>query len=197
MPLVVGLEQTIVENAERTDRPFALADELRDRQSVRPWSETWNACRMSADRYSVRKAERDDLLSAVRLIDLSPHLVEDQITALQRATWDRMVANQDLTVYLAESGPEPVGYTASLQMPHLTYSCRPTVFIESMHVFEGHRRRGVARRMVERLLADARADGCHKVQLLTHKRHAVDGAHDFYRSLGFKAEAEGFRLYLN
>ena len=50
--------------------------------------------------------------------------------------------------------------------------------------------------MVERVLSDARAAGCHKVQLLTHKRHATDGAHDFYRSLGFVAEAEGFRLYL-
>ena len=33
-------------------------------------------------------------------------------------------------------------------------------------------------------------------QLLTHERHATDGAHAFYRSVGFTAEAEGFRLYL-
>ena len=44
---------------------------------------------------------------------------------------------------------------------------------------------------------EARVQGCHKIQLLTHKRHALDGAHDFYRSVGFEAEAEGFRLYLN
>lgn len=50
--------------------------------------------------------------------------------------------------------------------------------------------------MMERLLQDARAASCRKVQLLTHKRHAEDGAHTFYRSLGFKAEAEGFRTYL-
>ena len=36
-----------------------------------------------------------------------------------------------------------------------------------------------------------------QVQLLTHKRHATDGAHDFYRAVGFSAEAEGFRLYLD
>jgi hypothetical protein len=34
------------------------------------------------------------------------------------------------------------------------------------------------------------------VQLLSHKRHAVDGAHGLYLGLGFDAEAEGFRLYL-
>jgi hypothetical protein len=29
------------------------------------------------------------------------------------------------------------------------------------------------------------------------ERQALDGAHDFYRSVGFEAEAEGFRRYLN
>ena len=58
------------------------------------------------------------------------------------------------------------------------------------------RRRGVATALVERILDDARAAGCHKVQLLSHKRHASDGAHRLYTSLGFEAEAEGFRRYL-
>lgn len=49
---------------------------------------------------------------------------------------------------------------------------------------------------LERILDDARDAGCHKVQLLSHKRHATDGAHHFYRSVGFTPEAEGFRLYL-
>jgi hypothetical protein len=35
------------------------------------------------------------------------------------------------------------------------------------------------------------------VQLLSHKRHATDGAHELYTKLGFDAEAEGFRLYLH
>ncbi len=53
------------------------------------------------------------------------------------------------------------------------------------------------RLLVERLLADARAAGCYKVQLLSHKRHSEDGAHAFYRAMGFEAEAEGFRRYLH
>ncbi len=50
--------------------------------------------------------------------------------------------------------------------------------------------------MMERSLQDACAASCRKVQLLTHRRHAEDGAHAFYRALGFQAEAEGFRTYL-
>jgi GNAT superfamily N-acetyltransferase len=103
-----------------------------------------------------------------------------------------MLLTDDLSVYLASHGDDAVGTTAFLVMPHLAHACRPTAFIESMYVRDEHRRRGVARRMVERLLVDAGDAGCHKVQLLTHKRHVQDGAHDFYRSLGFEAEAEGF-----
>jgi len=43
----------------------------------------------------------------------------------------------------------------------------------------------------------ARSASCYKVQLLSHKRHASDGAHALDASLGFRAEAEGFRLYLD
>lgn len=42
--------------------------------------------------------------------------------------------------------------------------------------------------MLRHLLTEAQQSGCHKVQLLTHKRHATDGAHDLYKSPGFVAE---------
>ena len=102
----------------------------------------------------------------------------------------------DLKVYIADLAQEIVGTTSLLVMPHVTYGCRPTAFIEPMVVTEGHRRRGIGRVMTERVLEDARASGCHKVQVVSHKRHADDGAHDFYESLGFVPEAEGFRMYL-
>ena len=50
--------------------------------------------------------------------------------------------------------------------------------------------------MLARVLEDARLLGCNKVQLLSHKRHAEDGAHALYTRLRFEPEAEGFRLYL-
>ena len=111
--------------------------------------------------------------------------------------WARMLATPDLTVYVAEeTGGEIVGTTSLLVLPNLTYDCRPTAFFEPMVVAEPHRRRGVGRLLVEQVLADARAAGCWKVQVVSHKRHAADGAYAFYESLGFQAEATGFRLYL-
>ncbi len=151
---------------------------------------------LSMPDYSVGRAGPEDLVAIARLIERKPDLSAADVSERQRATWGRMMATDDLTVYVAWNGTEAVGTTALLVMPHITYSCHPTAFIESMYVRDEHRRRGVARMMVERLLNDARSAGCRKVQLLTHKRHACDGAHAFYRSLGFEAEAEGFRLYL-
>ena len=119
-----------------------------------------------------------------------------QVTASQRTTWNRMLRTPNLTTYVAETGGEVVGTTSLLLMPHLTYDCHPSAFIEAMVVAPGHRRRGVGRMLMERVLDDALRAGVRKVQLLSHKRHAEDGAHAFYRSLRFRAEAEGFRLYL-
>ncbi len=146
--------------------------------------------------YSIIAADPRDHLAVARLIDRKPDLAVADLTKAQQATWDRMMHTADLAVYLAWHGNDAVGTTTLLVMPHITYACRPTAFIEAVYVRDEHRRRGVARAMIEHALHDAKNAGCHKVQLLTHKRHAQDGAHSLYRALGFNAEAEGFRLYL-
>ena len=145
---------------------------------------------------TIRAAGGDDLLAVVRLLERDPDLRGDRLTALQRETWARMLATDGLTVWLAGAGAEVVGTVSVAVVPTLGYGCRPTAFLESMVVAASERRRGVGRALVEHALADLAARGCRKVQLLTHKRHATDGAHAFYRSVGFTAEAEGFRLYL-
>jgi GNAT superfamily N-acetyltransferase len=107
-----------------------------------------------------------------------------------------MMRTADLTVYLAHLGAAAVGTATVMVMPNVTYDCAPTVFIEAVVVVPEHRRKGVATAILERILDDSRAAGCNKVQLLSHKRHAVDGAHALYVAAGFTAEAEGFRCYL-
>jgi GNAT superfamily N-acetyltransferase len=85
---------------------------------------------------------------------------------------------------------------SATQRSSSTYDCAPTVFLEAVVVATRYRRQGIATAIVQQVLADANAAGCNKVQLLSHKRHATDGAHHLYAGLGFEAEAEGFRLYL-
>lgn len=106
-----------------------------------------------------------------------------------------MLRTDSLRVYVAEADDQLVGTATLLTMPNLTYACQPTAFIEAVVVRTPWRRQGIATLMLQYLLEDARAAGCSKVQLLSHKRHAADGAHELYETLGFEAEAEGFRRY--
>ena len=147
---------------------------------------------------TVRAASPEDLPAVLGL-----HARRDQggneprsASDLERQTWMRMMRSEDLTVYLAEVNGQVVGTATLMTMPNLTYDCAATAFVEAVVVAEGHRRKGIATAIMRRLLRDARSAGCNKVQLLSHKRHATDGAHRLYTSLGFEPEAEGFRLYL-
>ncbi|MFD6162398.1 GNAT family N-acetyltransferase [Nocardia sp. NPDC060256] len=147
----------------------------------------------------IRTAGPGDLLAVLAIHDqlTSDDASRHSATDRQQRTWARMMQRSgDLTVYLAEIDGEPVGTATQLLMPHVTYDCAPTAFIEAVVVESSYRRRGIASAMMRRLLSDARTAGCNKVQLLSHKRHAADGAHRLYTSLGFEPEAEGFRLYL-
>ncbi len=126
----------------------------------------------------VRPALGGDLMSVLGVLaqnqadspsDGVPSKLQDVASDKQLAMWERIQASPD---------------------------CRPAAFVEAVVVAYAHRRQGVATLVLERLLMDARAAGCYKVQLLSHKRHANDGAHDLYAGLGFVPEAEGFRHYL-
>jgi GNAT superfamily N-acetyltransferase len=157
-------------------------------------------------RYAVRPALLHDLLSVLDVLaqnqadSPSDDVSSDKDTVStnkQLAMWERVQVSPDVTVYVAENASGVVVGTACLSIiPNITYDCRPTAFIEAVVVTYAHRRQGVATLLLEHLLADARAGDCYKVQLLSHKRHANDGAHDLYAGLGFAPEAEGFRHYL-
>ncbi len=153
--------------------------------------------------YSVRPATDGDLAAVLEVLAVNqssrPRELPAPVAAAsnrQISMWNRIGRSPDVTVYLGEFDAQPVGTACLSVLPNITYDCRPTAFIEAVVVRYDHRRRGVAKLMLRRALDDARRESCFKVQLLTHKRHAIDGAHNLYRSLGFEAEAEGFRLYL-
>lgn len=151
---------------------------------------------MTDDPVSIRVAGEHDLAGVLALhAGVDPH-EPPAPTELERQTWARVLATADVAVLVAEVDGLVVGTASMIIMPNVTYDCAPTAFIEAVVVAEPYRRRGIATALVQRALGDARAVGCDKVQLWSHKRHADDGAHQLYRNLGFEAEAEGFRLYL-
>jgi GNAT superfamily N-acetyltransferase len=148
--------------------------------------------------FTVRRAEQADLAAVLEVLALggSDGSTPQSPSELELRTWDRMMHSSEVRVYLSESGSSAIGTAALMTMPHVTYKCAPTAFIEAVVVVPSRRREGVATQLIGRILSDAQSEGCNKVQLLSHKRHADDGAYRLYENLGFEAEAEGFRLYL-
>lgn len=146
--------------------------------------------------FAIRKCEGDDLVAVLLIHSQQGNRSEGPPTSVESSTWALMMVQAGLTVYLAEQLGRPVGTASMLLMPNLTNACAPTAFIEGVVVRPDHRRRGVATAMIRAALSDAAGAGVDKVQLLAHKRHATDGAHALYVALGFRAEAEGFRRYL-
>lgn len=145
---------------------------------------------------SVRTASADDLQPVLDVHVAHGSRRAGPASTLEIETWARMMRTGDLNVHVAEVAGEIVGTATSIAMPNVTYGCAPSLFIEAVVVTPERRRNGLGTALLTRILLDARAAGCQKVQLLSHKRHAEDGAHALYAKVGFEPEAEGFRLYL-
>jgi GNAT superfamily N-acetyltransferase len=146
----------------------------------------------------IRRAGERDLLAVLQVL-ATDHPERESPTAassLEQRTWAQMLHDGGPMVYLAEAAGSAIGTATMMVMPNLTYGCRPTAFIEAVVVVPAFRRHGVATAILGRVLEDAALARCNKVQLLSHKRHAADGAHQLYTAIGFEPEAEGFRLYL-
>ena len=92
-------------------------------------------------------------------------------------------------VLVAEHAGEVAGVLTLYMVPVLHEAgdwCRVTVLV----VGEAARRRGLARALVSEAEAIARAHGCARIEV-TSALHR-DGAHDFYRGMGFGQVSEHF-----
>ncbi|MDP8929082.1 MAG: GNAT family N-acetyltransferase [Actinomycetota bacterium] len=136
----------------------------------------------------MRSAVLDDLTDLLRVYDETR---ATEPTAEERQTWQAMSETDNLRVYCAQMDEQLVGTASLLVMSNLTYACEPTAFIEAVVVRERWRRRGIATAMMKRVLDDARAAGCNKVQLLSHKRHADESAHELLRGSRLRSRGRG------
>jgi ribosomal protein S18 acetylase RimI-like enzyme len=147
----------------------------------------------------VREATRDDLLRVVELIHLGavggpagPAPIE--LTPAYLRAFARFDASEDATVMVAEVEGVVVGTFSLTILPNLSNGGRDVAQIESVHVAESMRGRGVGEAMLRRAIAESKSRGCFRMQLSSNKER-VD-AHRFYRRLGFIASHEGMKLAL-
>lgn len=97
-------------------------------------------------------------------------------------------------VMVAELGGRVVGTFQFAAIPNLSHQGRPLAQIESVHVDESLRSRGIGEAMLRWAIDESRRRGCFRLQLTSNKGRKA--AHRFYERLGFVASHEGMKLNL-
>ena len=95
---------------------------------------------------------------------------------------------------IAEEEGEVIGTMMVMIVPNLSHDAAPWAVVENVVVDNRYRRKGVGKLLMDYIKTRAEEVGCYKIQLSSDKRR--DEAHKFYESIGYRATAEGFRLYL-
>jgi GNAT superfamily N-acetyltransferase len=154
---------------------------------------------MSASETIVRPARVED---ADALHSLYVELADERTaplpagTDLIRGLIAELAANTSRRLLVAEVGPGAIAGTVDILINrNPTHGGRPWAVIENVVVFQALRRRGIGHELMNAALGFAQVANCYKVQLHSGKQRAE--AHAFYKSLGFHAVAEGFKVYLD
>jgi ribosomal protein S18 acetylase RimI-like enzyme len=147
---------------------------------------------------TVRRASASDLDA---LLSLYRELAGRKLTAVPadhptgRLVLEQILAEQTRELAVAVLEGRLVGTADMVIVANLTHRGEPWAVIENVIVTQTDQRRGIGRALLEHLITVAKAASCHKVSLLSGKHRPE--AHEFYRSMGFEAVAEGFKLYLD
>lgn len=146
-----------------------------------------------------RRATAEDL---PRLVEL---LAQDELGSTREvaggpvdpgyvAAFDAIHSDPNNAVLVGEDDDEVVCMLQLTFLPHLTFRGGWRAQIEGVRVAADRRGQGLGRQLIARAVDEARAHGCHLVQLTTNTSRS--DTRRFYESLGFEATHHGMKLYL-
>ncbi len=101
----------------------------------------------------------------------------------------------DSYLLVAELGGDVVGMLQLFTFRHLQHRGGRCAEIESMHVSERVRGRGIGSRLMTHAVGRARELGCYRIQLTSNE--ARTDAHRFYEAHDFVATHRGYKRYLD
>ena len=111
-----------------------------------------------------------------------------------RAAIEEIAAHPPGAVLVAEVDGAVAGVCQLIVFRHIQERGGLCAEIESVHVAEPQRGKGIGSVLLAAAVERARAAGCYRVQLTSNK--ARPDAHRFYLRHGFEPSHEGFKLYL-
>lgn len=147
---------------------------------------------------NIRKATRDDLHKLVQLIANDPlGKTRERIDQFEKyaSAFDLIMndSHQELLAVEDEHG-EIIGTFQLTFIQYLAHEGRYVMQVESVHVREDQRSKGIGAKMFQWAFQHAKEKGASRVQLTSDKRRP--DAKRFYERLGFVASHEGFKLNL-
>ena len=144
----------------------------------------------------IRKAAREDIAAIlVLLADDDLHKLEEaSVTSRHLAAFDGINRDSNQVLAVAQLAGETVGCLQLTFIPGLSRNGMERCQIEGLRIARHLRGKSFGKQMLRWAIATCRDRGCGLVQLLMDKKRL--DAQRFYESLGFKANHQGFRLYL-
>jgi GNAT superfamily N-acetyltransferase len=146
--------------------------------------------------FRIRPIEFDDVSAASLVVQggsLTPESEdEDNVDAYWRAVEETRRRRGDVLV--ADVSGEVIGIAQVMIFPHFQHTGGWCCELESVHVRDDWRSRGVGAALLASAEQIARREGCYRMQL-TSRKVRLD-AHRFYEANGYLATSYGFKKLL-
>ena len=97
--------------------------------------------------------------------------------------WETISKNPNIKYFGAVAGDKVVSTCFTMIIPNLTAHGRSICFLENVVTDQNYRKQGLARKVIEMAIEDAKANNCYKVILQSNCKRTE--AHKFYENLGF------------
>ena len=104
----------------------------------------------------------------------------------------RVLLDPNQQTLVAEVYDEVAGTAVLAVLPNLAHGGAPYAVVENVVVDEEYREEGIGRALMEEAMGRAWAAGAYKLTLSSNVGR--EGAHEFYRKLGFEETHVGFEV---
>lgn len=154
---------------------------------------------MTVDNVNFRLANREDLLSIVRMLaddelGSQRERFEEPLPESYYAAFEKIDHDPNHELIVAELSGEVIGTLHLMFLPSLSFQGGLRAQVESVRVDKMYQGQGIGSAMMKWTIERAKERGAHVIQLTTHKSRA--DAHRFYERLGFKGTHLGMKLSL-
>ncbi|HVB70712.1 MAG TPA: GNAT family N-acetyltransferase [Acidimicrobiales bacterium] len=144
----------------------------------------------------VRPMERGDVAAAARLVAAGTLATGAENVDREDVYWSAVLETRARRgeVLVAEAAGEVVGVTQVLIFQHFQHTGGWCAELESVHVRDDFRSRGVGSALLAAAESVARERGCYRMQLTS--RNVRTDAHRFYVANGYDQNSQGFKKLL-